>query len=80
MVKYFHENFIHETACWLIQKKFLTNILYHKNMELMFYMYCMYDAIFSFLLRELESRGINPPLSMLSLFIEAYGKKGHIES
>ena len=49
-------------------------------MELMFYMCCMYDAIFSFLLRELESRGIIPPILMLNLFIEAYGKKGHIES
>lgn len=40
----------------------------------------VYDAIFSFLLRELESRDINPPLSILNSFIEAYGKKGHIES
>lgn len=81
VVKYFHGNFIHEITCRLIQKKIFTNILYHKNVELyVLHVLHVYDTIFSFLLRELESRDINPPLPMLNSFIEAYGKKGHIES
>ena len=40
----------------------------------------VYDAIISFLLREFESRDLKLPVLILNLFIEAYGKKGHIES